>query len=256
MIRSYLGEPVERVTVAGRSSSSEVTAGYGPITILHELSLAVEPGEIVDVLGANGSGKSTALKTMVGLTQVTRRRASLLDGRDITGWPAHRRAAAGIGYVPQTQNVFAELTVADNLRMGAYLHPRTWRRRRRARLRAVPALAERRDAARAGALTAASGGCCRSGSRSCRRPRCLLLDEPCSDLAPAMVDAGVRGHRPHPRRAARPRAPRRAERRASARRWPSVPRSSCEGAARSTCRPRRSIAPTCIALFLEGNATP
>ena len=159
-----------------------VTAGYGPITILHGLSLALEADEILVVFGANGSGKSTALKTMVGLTQVSDG-AVCLDGRDVTGWLGHRRAAAGIGYVPQAQNVFAELSVRENLRMGAYLYPRTWRADAERVYELFPALADRRDE-RAGLLSGGERRMLAIGLTLLQRPRCLLLDEPSSDLAP------------------------------------------------------------------------
>jgi ABC-type branched-subunit amino acid transport system ATPase component len=163
-----------------------VTAGYGPITVLQDLSLALHAGEIVGVLGANGSGKSTALKTLLGLTQVSAG-AVLLDGQDVTAWPGHRRAAAGLGYVPQTQNVFAELTVRENLRMGAYLHPRTWPADAERVYDLFPALAQRREQ-RAGLLSGGERRMLAIGLTLLQRPRCLLLDEPSSDLAPAMVE--------------------------------------------------------------------
>lgn len=160
-----------------------VTAGYGPITILHGLSLAVEPEEILVVLGANGSGKSTTLKTMVGLTQVSDG-AVFLDGHDVTGWPGHRRAAAGLGYVPQVQNVFAELTVRENLRIGAFLYPRTWKADAERVYDLFPVLGDRREA-RAGLLSGGERRMLAIGLTLLQRPRCLLLDEPSSDLAPA-----------------------------------------------------------------------
>ena len=163
-----------------------VTAGYGPITILHGLSLALNAGEITVVLGANGSGKSTALKTMLGLTQVSDG-AVLLEGQDVTTWPGYRRAAAGLGYVPQTQNVFAELTVRENLRMGAYLHPRTWSADAERVYDLFPALAERRDE-RANLLSGGERRMLAIGLTLLLRPRCLLLDEPSSDLSPATVE--------------------------------------------------------------------
>lgn len=164
----------------------DVTAGYGPITVLHGLSLALGPGEILAVLGANGSGKSTALRTMIGLTRVSGG-AVLLDGQDVTGWPGHRRAAAGLGYVPQNQNVFADLTVRENLRMGAYLHPRTFETEAARVYELFPVLAERRGQ-RAGLLSGGERRMLAIGLTLLQRPRCLLLDEPSSDLAPAAAD--------------------------------------------------------------------
>jgi len=163
-----------------------VTAGYGAMTVLHDLSFAVEPGEIVAILGANGSGKSTVLKTVLGLTRVSAG-AVLLEGHDVTTWPGHRRAAAGLGYAPQTQNVFADLTVRENLRMGAYLHPRAWSRDAEQVYALFPPLATRRKE-RAGTLAGGERRMLALGLTLLLRPRLLLLDEPSSDLAPATAD--------------------------------------------------------------------
>jgi ABC-type branched-subunit amino acid transport system ATPase component len=163
-----------------------VTAGYGPMTVLDRLSLHTGRGEIVAVLGANGSGKSTALKTVAGLTRVTAGRI-LLDGADLTPLPAHRRAALGVGYVPQVQNVFGDLTVIDNLRMGAWLHPGSWRSDTARVFGLFPALAERRRQF-ARDLSGGERRMLAIGLTLLLRPRALLLDEPSSDLAPVMVD--------------------------------------------------------------------
>ncbi|MDQ0470772.1 ABC transporter ATP-binding protein [Labrys wisconsinensis] len=163
-----------------------VTAGYGPLVILDRLSLALQPDEILLVLGANGSGKSTLLKTAMGLTRLAGGRLALA-GEDITAWPAHRRAAAGIGYVPQTGNVFAGLSVRDNLRMGAFLRPAAQAAAQAAVLDLFPRLAERL-AARAGALSGGERRMLSIALTMMAEPRLLLLDEPSSDLAPAAID--------------------------------------------------------------------
>lgn len=162
-----------------------VVAGYGPITILDRLSLAMGPQEVLLVLGANGSGKSTLLKTIMGLTRVT---AGRLDfaGRSLAGLATHRRAGLGLGYVPQTGNVFGDLSVTDNLKMGAFLDPGGFERGVEEVMRLFPRLAERRRA-RAGDL---SGGERRMLSIALSlmvAPKALLLDEPSSDLSPAMA---------------------------------------------------------------------
>jgi ABC-type branched-subunit amino acid transport system ATPase component len=176
--------------VTGAAASLEleaVTAGYGPIMVLDGLSLRAARHEIVAVLGANGSGKSTALRTVAGLTRMTAGRI-VLDGTDLTPLPAHRRAALGVGYVPQMQNVFGDLTVSDNLRMGAWLHPASWRDDAEQVFTLFPALAgRRRQLARE--LSGGERRMLAIGLTLLLRPRVLLLDEPSSDLAPAMVDA-------------------------------------------------------------------
>ena len=95
-----------------------LVSGYGRVTILHGVDLAVAAGEIVVVLGPNGAGKSTLMKTIAGHLQPSEG-AVMLDGTDITGRPAQDVAAAGVGYVPQEHNVFRELSVRDNLRVAA-----------------------------------------------------------------------------------------------------------------------------------------
>jgi ABC-type branched-subunit amino acid transport system ATPase component len=165
----------------------KVTAGYGPIAVLDELSLAVAEREIVTLVGANGSGKSTALKTIIGLTRVTGG-VLLFDGANITGFAAHRRAALGIGYVPQTQNVFDDLTVADNLRMGAYLGPDRLAAGAAEIFELFPRLAERQTKL-ASSLSGGERRMLSIGLALSLRPRLLLLDEPSSDLAPALVDS-------------------------------------------------------------------
>jgi ABC-type branched-subunit amino acid transport system ATPase component len=164
-----------------------VTAGYGATAVLDELSLAVAEREIVTLVGANGSGKSTALKTVIGLTRVTGG-GLLFNGADITGLAAHRRAALGIGYVPQTQNVFDDLTVADNLRMGAYLGPERLAAGTAEVFELFPRLSERQTRL-ASSLSGGERRMLSIGLAVLLRPRLLLLDEPSSDLAPALVDS-------------------------------------------------------------------
>jgi len=163
-----------------------VSAGYGAITVLDGLSLRLAPGEILAVLGANGSGKSTVLKTIIGLTRMTAGRIALA-GADITRAPAHKRAALGIGYVPQNQNVFADLTVTDNLRMGGYLRPRNLGPEMEEVFDLFPRLKERRREV-AGNLSGGERRMLSIGLTLLLKPKLLLLDEPSSDLAPSMVD--------------------------------------------------------------------
>jgi ABC-type branched-subunit amino acid transport system ATPase component len=162
-----------------------VSAGYGAITVLDDLSLRLGRNEILAVLGTNGSGKSTVLKTAMGLTQMTRG-AITLDGEEITRMPAHRRAALGLGYVPQNQNVFLDLTVSDNLRMGSYLRPQY-----AAELPKVLALFPQlkgRERDRASNLSGGERRMLSIGLTLLLKPKVLLLDEPSSDLSPLMVD--------------------------------------------------------------------
>ena len=100
-----------------------LTAGYNDIPVTTEISLTVSGGEIVALLGPNSAGKSTLLKAVVGEARVFSG-SVLLRGKDVTGWPPERLARMGLGYVPQNDNVFASLTVRENLEMGAFQAPR------------------------------------------------------------------------------------------------------------------------------------
>ena len=195
--RHARGDPARRAGHALLSGSAgmsgpaflelaDVSAGYGAITVLDGLSLRLAPAEILAVLGANGSGKSTVLKTIIGLTRMTAGRIALA-GTDITRAPAHKRAALGIGYVPQNQNVFADLTVTDNLRMGGYLRPRSLGAEMDEVFDLFPRLKERRREL-AGNLSGGERRMLSIGLTLLLKPKLLLLDEPSSDLAPAMVD--------------------------------------------------------------------
>ena len=97
----------------------DLFVSYGMMEVLHGISLKVEDKELVSVIGPNGAGKSTLIKTVMGLVKPTSGQI-LYNGQDITRLPAHKRAALGIGYVPEGRRVFAKLTVEENLRMGAY----------------------------------------------------------------------------------------------------------------------------------------
>ena len=96
--------------------ASGIRSGYGPTVIVEDVSLAIEPGEIVCLLGRNGMGKTTLLKSVLGLIQRTDGSVQIA-GRTVDGWPAHRIARLGVGYAPQERAVFHELTVEDNLRL-------------------------------------------------------------------------------------------------------------------------------------------
>jgi ABC-type branched-subunit amino acid transport system ATPase component len=162
-----------------------VSAGYGKLGVLHGVALKLGADEVVALLGANGSGKSTVLKTAIGLTRMSEG-SIRLEGEDITGLPAHRRAALGMGYVPQTRGVFGELSVLDNLRMGGFLHAASIRAGIEHVYELFPRLRERRHN-RARDLSGGERRMLSIGLTLLLRPRLLLLDEPSSDLSPGMV---------------------------------------------------------------------
>jgi len=161
---------------------------YGGIRALNGLSLKVPKGSIVTLIGANGAGKSTTLRTISGLVPATAGTISF-DGKEITGWAAHRIVAGGLAHVPEGRLVFPDLTVKENLMMGAYL--RRARKEIAADLEWVgeffPRLKER-IAQRAGTLSGGEQQMLAIGRALMGRPRCLMLDEPSLGIAPLLVE--------------------------------------------------------------------
>jgi branched-chain amino acid transport system ATP-binding protein len=172
-----------------------VVAGYGDVTCLHEVSLRVEQGEIVTVVGSNGAGKSTMLKTVSGLLRARAGRIEFEDN-DITQLAPDAIVALGLVQVPEGRRVFPELSVEHNLRAGAYLA------RKQAQVRALlgsvlehfPQLAERRKQP-AGTLSGGEQQMLAFGRAMMSSPRLLMLDEPSLGLAPRMVHEVMRAIR-------------------------------------------------------------
>jgi len=164
-----------------------VTAGYGAFTALWDVALRVERGEAVAVVGPNGAGKTTLLRVISGVLPM-RTGTLTFDGAALAGHPAHDIVAHGIAHVPEGRRLFPMLSVADNLKMGAYLP--TARARYRESLERVyalfPVLAER-PAQRAGSLSGGEQQMLAIGRALMSRPRLILLDEPSMGLAPVMV---------------------------------------------------------------------
>ncbi|WP_051579424.1 ABC transporter ATP-binding protein [Pseudonocardia acaciae] len=162
---------------------------YAAVRALRDVSLTAAPGSVTALLGANGAGKTSLLRTVAGLNRPTVGRV-LLDGDDITGLPAHRLARMGICLVPEGRQLFAELTVAENLRLG--LHGTGIRSERDVTERidtvcaTFPALREALPR-RAGLLSGGQQQMVAIGRALVRRPRVLLLDEPSLGLAPRLV---------------------------------------------------------------------
>ena len=161
---------------------------YGQIHALKDISVTVEKGEIVTLIGANGAGKSTILKTISGLLR-PRQGAIRLDGEDLTSYPPHQIVAKGDVHVPEGRGIFGRLTVTENLEMGAFTC--TNQRVIRANLEQVfqlfPRLQERRKQV-AGTLSGGEQQMLATGRALMANPRVLLMDEPSMGLAPVLVD--------------------------------------------------------------------
>jgi branched-chain amino acid transport system ATP-binding protein len=166
----------------------DVHSHYGKSHILHGVSVRVEPGEVVGLLGRNGVGKSTTLKTIMGLVRPSRGRITF-EGRDITGLAPHRLARLGIGYVPEDRRIFKLLTVLENLRTGLDRSGVT-DARREALLEKVyrhfPVLRERRHQA-GGTLSGGEQQMLAIARAMMLEPKIILLDEPTEGLMPRMV---------------------------------------------------------------------
>jgi branched-chain amino acid transport system ATP-binding protein len=172
---------------AGTLAVRGLSAGYGPVTALDGVDVTAAPGRITAVLGANGAGKTTLLRTISGLVRPTAGTV-LLGGRDLTRAPAEEIARAGVAHVPEGRGVITELTVEENLRLGALLG--SARKRTRQRLEDVygmfPALAERRQRD-AHTLSGGERQMLVIGRALLTGPEVLLLDEPSLGLAPRIV---------------------------------------------------------------------
>jgi branched-chain amino acid transport system ATP-binding protein len=159
---------------------------YGQIHALKGISLAVERGEIVTLIGANGAGKSTSLKTISGLMR-PREGAIAFDGADLTQLPPHEIVTRGIVQVPEGRRIFHRLTVRENLAMGAFTRPVALEARVEQVFALFPRLAERRDQV-AGTLSGGEQQMLAIGRALMSEPRVLLLDEPSMGLAPVLVE--------------------------------------------------------------------
>jgi branched-chain amino acid transport system ATP-binding protein len=165
---------------------SEVDTYYGEIHILQNVSLEVDKGELVCLLGGNASGKSTTLKTILGIVR-PRRGAIEFDGEEVTKRPTSERIARGMAIVPENRRLFAPMTVLENLEMGAYLNS-GGRKEDFERVYSIfPLLYERRSQL-AGTLSGGEQQMVAMGRALMSQPKLLLMDEPSMGLAPILVE--------------------------------------------------------------------
>jgi branched-chain amino acid transport system ATP-binding protein len=167
-------------------SIKNLTVNYGAITALRGISLEVPKGEIITLIGANGAGKTTTLKAISGLIKTQGQ--IVYDGRDIANAAPHQIVAAGLSHVPEGRMVFANLTVAENLEMGAYLQKNKAdiQATREMVLGLFPRLAERQKQM-AGTLSGGEQQMLAIGRALMSRPKFLMLDEPSLGIAPILV---------------------------------------------------------------------
>ena len=176
------GQPLLEVT--------GVSAGYGRIDVLRGVGLTVRPGEVVTIVGPNGAGKTTLLKTLSG---VIRRHAGriALAGEDVGHLPAHALVRRGVTYVPEGREVFAQVSVEENLWLGAFANRAQRAQMQKVVLDIFPRLAERLSQ-RAGSLSGGEQQMLAVARGLMSGPRLLLIDEPTLGLAPVMIEALAR----------------------------------------------------------------
>jgi branched-chain amino acid transport system ATP-binding protein len=162
----------------------DLSAGYLGEDVVHEVSFSVADGEVIAVIGSNGAGKTTLFRTVCGLRRPSRGSVTF-DGEAITGRRAHHIARRGLSYVPAERHLFPQMTVTENLDLGAY--PRRPRAERRALVfELFPRLAERRRQ-RAGTMSGGEQQMLAVGRALMADPRVLVLDEPTTGLAPRLA---------------------------------------------------------------------
>lgn len=167
-------------------AAKEVHVRYGSSPIVQGVSLTVDAGEVVALLGRNGVGKTTLARGLIGLTPIAQGRV-LLDGEDVTGLSAHRRSQRGVRIVPQGRGIFPRLTVAENLRIGAFLSPRPDPRMREKLEDLFPVLHERWRQ-QAGTLSGGEQQMLAIARALLSAPKALILDEPTEGVAPVLIN--------------------------------------------------------------------
>ncbi len=173
--------------------AEHLTAGYGGVPVIRDVSISVGPGEIVAIIGPNGAGKSTLLKSLVGILRLDSGKIMLGD-EDVTNRPPEELARRGVGYVPQVNDIFEPLTVLENLEMGGYLLTTAQVRARVAEVGGVfpqlPPMLKRR----ADKLSGGERKMLAIARVLMLDPKVLILDEPTANLSPKLADSLLREH--------------------------------------------------------------
>ena len=168
-------------------SIENIKSAYGRIEVLHGVTLHVDAGEIVTLIGANGAGKTTLMHAISGVQPITEG-AIRYEGEPIEQRPAHARVALGISQVPEGRQIFEPLSVKDNLMLGAWSRPESGLKKELARVCALFPMLEAMWEVAAGALSGGQQQMLAIGRALMAKPRLLLLDEPSMGLAPNLVD--------------------------------------------------------------------
>ena len=163
-----------------------ITGGYGPVDILNNCTIAVEKGQIAVIVGPNGAGKSTAMKAVFGMLNLRGGRV-MLDGEDITKLSPQARVHKGMGFVPQTSNIFTSMTVEENLEMGAFIRTDDIKDTMAQIYDLFPILKQKRYQA-AGELSGGQRQQVAVGRALMTQPKVLMLDEPTAGVSPIVMD--------------------------------------------------------------------
>lgn len=164
----------------------QMTGGYGGADILNNCTIAVEKGEIAVIVGPNGAGKSTAMKAIFGMLNL-RLGKVMFDGEDITALSPQERVLKGMGFVPQTHNVFTSMSVEENLEMGAYIRKDDYRQTMEQVFELFPILKQKRHQP-AGELSGGQRQQVAVGRALMTQPKVLMLDEPTAGVSPIVMD--------------------------------------------------------------------